>query len=148
MTPSARETRPIGPLSKVLLLFRIWLMAARIQWGLWRTPLPDLVDRLARPSGAAPIPPALLSRAVSRGLRLGRWHPRCLLRSLVLFRFLRAQGEPAHIVIGLRRVHRTSDAHSWVELRGRDLGPLPGGSGHEELTRYPRRNAEPTVPDA
>lgn len=139
MIQSARDSRAIGPLSKTALLLRIWVLAARIQWSLWRTALPDLVDDLARPSGASRIPPALLSRAVSRGLRLGRWHPRCLLRSLVLFRFLRAQGEPAEIVIGLKKVHRTSDAHAWVELRGRDLGPLPGGSGHEELTRYPRR---------
>jgi hypothetical protein len=43
--------------------------------------------------------------------------------------------------------HATShDAHAWVELRGRDVGPLPGGSGYVELTRYPRQAAQPPVP--
>ena len=138
----------IGPFSKALLLARIWIMAVRIQWGLWRRPLPALVDELDQVHGGRPIPPALLSRAVSRGLRVGRWHPRCLLRSLVLFHFLRAQGEPAQLVIGLRRSARTADAHAWVELRGRDIGPLPGGSGHEELTRYPRVSGTPPLFDA
>lgn len=124
---------------KIRLLIRIWLLAARIQWALWRRPLPEVILDLSRPTGeAAQLSTGLLSRAVSRGLRVGRWHPRCLLRSLVLYRLLRSQGRPADLVIGLRRLSPTSDAHAWVELDGIDVGPLPGRGRHAELARFPR----------
>lgn len=125
-------------LRKVALLWRVWGTAAQVRVALWRRPLPEVVVALGAPGAGARRPTALLSRAVSRGLRVGPWRPRCLLRSLVLYRLLRAQGDAAELVIGLPDRPTTKDAHAWVELAGRDVGPAPGGHGYQELTRYPR----------
>jgi hypothetical protein len=54
----------------------------------------------------------------------------------VLYRLLRSRGEPAELVIGLPREPKDKDAHAWVELDGRDVGPPPGKAGHEQLARY------------
>jgi hypothetical protein len=56
----------------------------------------------------------------------------------VLYTLLREQGEAAELVIGIPAAARTSDAHAWVELGGRDVGPRPGSLGATELTRYQR----------
>lgn len=116
----------------------MWRTAIRVQAALWRYGMPVAMRRLEDAGGRRarhPIP--LLSRAVSRGLRVGSWQPRCLVRSLVLYDLLRAQGDSAELVIGLKERATSSDAHAWVELEGRDIGPLPGGRGYRELTRYP-----------
>lgn len=125
------------------LLGRVWVAAGRVQLSLRRHPLPKAVLVLGRPSRRERIPPALLSRAVSRGLRIGPWQPRCLVRSLVLYHLLRAQGDAADLVIGLPERAKSHEAHAWVELSGRDIGPLPGRGIHHELTRYPRVTSAP-----
>jgi hypothetical protein len=138
---------PLGPVAKLRLLWTIWVTALAVAVGLRRERLPALITRLGAPgTGAAdarsaaahpPLPPALLSRAVSRGLRLGPWQPRCLIRALVLYRLLRAQGDESVLVIGLDAVRPTTEAHAWVEMDGRDVGPAPGAFGHSALVRYP-----------
>lgn len=133
-------------IDKVMLLGRIWRTAAQVQVALWRHPLPDVAVALRAPENGVRTPTALLSHAVSRGLRIGPWRPRCLLRSLVLYRLLRAQGEEAQLIIGLRDQPTSSDAHAWVELAGRDVGPVPGGTGYQELTRYPRDQKQTAQP--
>jgi hypothetical protein len=80
--------------------------------------------------------PRRLSRAVDRILRIGRRQPTCLVSSLVLFKLLREQGDPAEIVIGLPDSPADKDAHAWVELDGVDVGPPPGRSGHAEMARF------------
>jgi hypothetical protein len=57
--------------------------------------------------------------------------------SLVLFHLLRRQGDPAELVIGLPHRPTNRNAHAWVELGGRVVGPPPGRLGHEPLARYP-----------
>ena len=128
---------PLGIVGRARLLAVIWATALRVVIGLRRGRLPDLVDALGEPEGNAPRPPALLSRAVSRGLRVGPWVPRCIVRSLVLYRLLRAQGDEPELVIGLPGERPGRDAHAWVELAGRDIGPEPGSAGHLPLARYP-----------
>jgi len=143
----ASTDQRLSLLGKVALLWRVWSTAARAQIDLSRRPLPEVVAALGRPAASERTPTALLSRAVTRGLRIGPWQPRCLLRSLVLYRLLRAQGDAAELVIGLPHRPTTKDAHAWVELAGRDVGPAPGGHGYLELTRYPRdwrRTSKPT----
>lgn len=128
---------------KVRLLARIWALAAATQIALQRHPLPVVVASL-EPLGTHPrLPLRTMVRGIDRGLRIGPWRPRCLLRSLVLFRLLREQGEPAVLVIGLGHEARTSDAHAWVELAGADVGPPPGGRGYLELARFPRPATSP-----
>jgi hypothetical protein len=135
---------PIGLVAKARMLARVWATAAGVIIGLRRERLPDLIRRLGVPTAgrggrAAPRPvrPSLLSRAVSRGLRIGPWQPRCLIRALVLYRLLRAQGDDAVLVIGLAESRPSTEAHAWVELAGRDIGPSPGAFGHRALARYP-----------
>lgn len=135
--PPGAPPPDLGPLGKVRLLAVVWLTAARVVVALRGAPLPAVVDRLGAADGRARRPPALLSRAVSRGLRVGPWVPRCLVRSLVLYRLLRAQGDEAVLAIGLHDERPSRDAHAWVELGGRDIGPDPGAAGHVPLARYP-----------
>jgi hypothetical protein len=109
-----------------------------VVWALRREPLPALAARLGAPPArlAARHPPARLSRAVDRALRIGRHEARCLTGSLVLYRLLREQGDPAELVIGLPPRPEGPTAHAWVELGGRVVGPPPGRAGHVEMVRY------------
>jgi hypothetical protein len=121
------------------LVLTIWATYVRVRIGLSRRPLPELVRELAAPGTAVPSAerPGWLGRAVYRSTALGPVHPRCLTNALVHFRLLRASGVPASLVIGLEEDPTSKDAHAWVEVGGRDVGPPPGRNGHVELTRYP-----------
>ena len=134
-----REGLTLG--QKARLAARIWARFAHVVLDVRRESLPTLVERLADANGRPPphdrYRPATLSRAVDRSLRIGGRRPRCLLNALVLFRLLREQGEPAELVIGLLPEAPDQRAHAWVELAGRDVGPPPGRSGHEEMARLP-----------
>ena len=142
MAPHIGRPRPeataLSIPAKLALLLWVWGSATRVQVALRRRPLQEVVATLEQPTGRDPLPVALLNRAISRGLRVGRWQPRCLTRSLVLYRLLRAQGDVPELVIGLRDQPTSHDAHAWVELAGHDVGPFPGGRGYRELSRYPR----------
>ena len=58
----------------------------------------------------------------------------CLQRSATAACLLKRYGVPAHMVIGAQQM--PFKAHAWVEVRGVDVGPPPGRSGHVELARY------------
>lgn len=121
------------------LALRIWRAYVRVKRSLKRLPIADLTADLAGPSAAAaPLRPDMLSRAVDRSLRIGRIRPRCLTSSLVLFRLLRAQGDPAELVIGLPPDAKDHAAHAWIEIDGIDVGPPPGRGRHAELARFPQ----------
>jgi hypothetical protein len=126
-----------------LLAIEVMLVFAIVRVRVHREPLPQLVDRLAgqRRRPPAPQSPPRLSRAVDRCLRFGRRRPTCLVSALVLFRLLRARGEPATLVVGLPSQPASKDAHAWVELDRVDVGPPPGRNQHLEIARYPRRAA-------
>lgn len=134
----ARADLRLTPRAKAALALRVWLSFARVRAGVRRTPLPDYVVRLGRPPRRSQLrrPPYLLSLAVHRTLDLGPIGPTCLVRSLVLFRLLRRQGDPAELIIGLPSTPLDKDAHAWVELDGRDVGPAPGRGNHEPLARF------------
>lgn len=133
---------------KLSLVVRIWGVYVAVRLALRRYPLPEAVAQLGADTGRSAQPTTLLSRAVSRALRIGPWRPRCLTRSLVLYRLLRMQGAPAQLMIGLPSHASEWDAHAWVELDGQDVGPLPGRSGHQELVRYPVDPPKGTKPQA
>ena len=127
---------------KILLVMRMWALLVVVKLALWRYPLFEVVDRLARPPKRLRRPrldPYRLSWINNRVLLTRFWRPRCLLRSLVHLRCLRVQGDRAELVIGLPRETSATDAHAWVELDGAVVGPAPGKAGHEELVRYPVR---------
>jgi hypothetical protein len=131
------EPRPVGVLDKVRLLARILGTFVPVVVEVRRRPLPEVVARLAatRPTTAY-VHPRRLGQVVYRSLRIGPFRARCLFTSLVLFRLLKAQGDPAELVIGLPREPRDKDAHAWIEIDGVDVGPPPGKGLHEELARY------------
>jgi hypothetical protein len=116
-----------------------WLEYGRVVARVRRSSLPDLVHylettphRLVFP----PIEPRRLGRLVFRILNRGPLHPRCLILSLVHFRMLVRQGTEAQLVVGLPLEPTNHDAHAWVEVAGREVGPPPGRLGHEEMARY------------
>jgi Transglutaminase-like superfamily len=122
---------------KVALALRVWRSYVVVLVSLRRAPLARLAQELGEePVDAERRPPELLSHAVARCLRVGRYQPRCLITSLVLFKLLREQGDRPELVIGLH-VHAVDHrAHAWIEIDGRDVGPPPGSRGHEPLARY------------
>jgi len=131
--------RRMGAVAKARLLTEVLRSFVLVHRRLRQRPLPEVVRELGVGLDAwwEPVRPLRMSRIVHRTLAIGRWHPRCLIMALVLYRLLRAQGDDAELVIGLPTEARDKDAHAWVEIDGRDVGPPPGRSGHEELARYP-----------
>jgi hypothetical protein len=124
--------------AKVVLTMRTlyWFGVVRIE--LRRRPMPEIVERLRAVDRTRPyrIPAGRLGRGVARLLKLGPFEARCLVKALVHFRLLREQGDEPELVIGMERISRTRDAHAWLEIDGRDVGPPPGRGAHEELLRY------------
>jgi hypothetical protein len=129
---------PLPPLTRARLALRIVRAYAEVVRRLPREPLP----RLAAAFGDVPpragdrIPPRQLAWAIDRTLRIGSRRPRCIFNALVMYRLLREQGDPAVLVIGLPKEAASKDAHAWVELDGRDVGPPPGRAGHEPMGRF------------
>ena len=128
---------------KIILLARVWILFLTAEVAVRREGLPAATRQLGSRRSHGQYPAALLSRAVSRGLRIGPWTPRCLYRSLVLYALLRETGGTAELVIGIRPDATSSDAHAWVEVAGRDVGPDPGSLGAVELIRNPRKQIAP-----
>ena len=123
---------------KAWLVLRSWFWFVTVWTRLRRRPIPVVVRDLAvvrRPASTV-VRPIRLGRVVGRSLGVGPWRARCLVTSIVLFRLLRAQGDRPELVIGLPLEPKDRDAHAWVELAGRDVGPPPGRGRHVELARY------------
>jgi hypothetical protein len=131
MTRLARST-------KVMLAGRVLLGYARVRWSLRDAELPAAVSQLGqvRHLSRRRHSPERLSRAVDRTLRMMPHDPTCLVRSLVLFRLMREQGDKAVLVIGLPEEPTTHEAHAWVELEQEVVGPPPGRAGHLEMARF------------
>jgi len=130
--------QPLSPTQKLVLATRVWLAYARVRRGLRSAELPVAVARLGdvRRCSRRRQAPGRLSRAVERTLRVAPDDPTCLVRSLVLFRLLREQGDGAELVIGLPEQATSHEAHAWVELDRRVVGPPPGRAGHSEMARF------------
>lgn len=129
--------RPLQVHEKAAVALRAWRWLAVISLAVRRRPLPELAERLARVGTPhSPLPPVRLGRGVARSLRVGPLRPRCLLTSLVLYRLLREQGDPAQLVIGLPPSPRGTHAHAWVEVDGEVVSAAPGRGQHRELVRY------------
>lgn len=140
---------PLGPLRRTALGFRIALDAVMVRASVRRVPLPVLVERLGRPGrGRLRIEPRRLGRIVYRVMNAGPFRPRCLTMALVHLRMLHRQGTPADLVVGLPAAAVDHQAHAWVEIDGRDVGPPPGKGTHRELARYgpSRRKRRPDTP--
>jgi hypothetical protein len=129
---------PLSPARKAVLVLRSWRWFATAWIRLRRRPIPAVVRELSsvgRPASSS-VRPVRLGRVVGRSLGVGPWRARCLYTSIVLYRLLREQGDEPELVIGLPLEPKDRDAHAWVELGGRDVGPPPGRGRHVELARY------------
>jgi hypothetical protein len=135
--PAATPAPPLSMVGRIRLLARVWRTFATTAISVRRRGLEPTARSVRVDPAREPQPVSLLSRAVSRGLRIGPWQPRCLYRSLVLYALVNEQGGGAELVIGLPPNARTPDAHAWVEVDGRDVGPMPGSLHATEMVRYP-----------
>lgn len=137
MTRPAKTPLPAS--TKAALAALAWLEYARVMASVRRMALPDLVRRLETASHhlpLSPLDPIRLGKLVAKVLNRGPVRPRCLTLSLVFFRLLVRQGTKAELVIGLPPSPSSHEAHAWVEVEGRVVGPPPGRLGHEEMVRY------------
>ena len=132
------RTSPFSPAAKIWLALRIWRLFILLQLRKANEPLPEFVAQLGQPirHHSERYSPVRLVRAINRALRVGRWQPTCLDKSLVLFRLLREQGDPAEVVVGLPPNAPDHNAHAWVEVNGVDVGPPPGRGNHVPLARF------------
>jgi hypothetical protein len=139
MNDRAQIPRPAATARIALALRALWLFGV-VRSRLRSDDLPTVVaslgrvQRVRRPRAR----PRRLGTIVGRTLSIGPYQARCLHTSLVLYRLLREQGDRAELVIGLEPNPRDKDAHAWIEVDGRDVGPPPGRGGHSELARYGR----------
>jgi hypothetical protein len=123
---------------KLRLAIRVWGSFAVVYAAVRRQPLPSVVQGLRDVPTRSRVrtDPRRLGLIVFRMLGVGPVRARCLYSSLVLYRLLREQGDLPQLVIGLPREPKDKDAHAWVEMDGRDVGPPPGGRLHRELARF------------
>lgn len=112
----------------------------RVVWGLagvaWTVPAVVVTKRRLKRDGINTKAPAAprLGQGSLRGVMavIGRLEPTCLERSLVLQSYLRAQGTPREVVIGVRVGDDGFAAHAWLD--GEEAGY---GAGYEEIHRLP-----------
>jgi hypothetical protein len=132
------ETSPMNPREKVALTALVWWRFAGSYVRVKRQPLPHVMTQLHRtaPTSRPRVDARRLGRIVQRVLTIGPWHARCLWTAVVLYRLLREQGDDPDLVIGLPSEPKDKDAHAWIEIDGVDVGPPPGRTNHQELTRY------------
>ncbi len=102
-------------------------------------PLPVIVSRMSHRKAARDkrFRPSQLVRAVDRILKLPGRPLKCLPRALVLYSLLVDEGHDPRLAIGLPEDSPGVQAHAWVELGGRDIGPSPGRNGHSPMVIYP-----------
>ncbi|MCL4473119.1 MAG: lasso peptide biosynthesis B2 protein [Actinobacteria bacterium] len=108
------------------LFLRILILLILLPGQIRRQSLPDLLARLDPGVGPGPRDQILLEKTSGfidslLNYRFFRRYGRCLLRSLVLFRFLRGQGWPVEIHFGVRKTAEGMadiTGHSWLVLDG------------------------------
>jgi hypothetical protein len=128
--------------NRAALAARIWYWYFRIRLRLRKRDLVHVVESLGRPGRATnrPIEPRRLGLIVDRALPFPLSRATCLARSLILYRLLRSQGLEPQLVIGLLHQSATHEAHAWIEVDGKDVGPPPGGRHFVPLARYGGRS--------
>jgi transglutaminase superfamily protein len=135
---SVTRSDPLAaPAAKLAVAVRTIALYVKVRRRLRRRTIPQVAAEARGWVVSVPAArPERLGRLVTRVLAIGPWRARCLHTSFVLFAMLRGRGEPAILVIGLPERPETKEAHAWVELEGRDVGPPPGRGTHVELARY------------
>jgi len=124
---------------KAIRVTRVWWLAILAWRGLANRPLPEFVRSWSdEVEGVEAREPSQWSRTVDRALKVGSWRPRCIIRAMVLYRLLAENGNDPVLVIGIGDSALSKDAHAWVELDGREMGPWPGSGGMPRLASFDR----------
>ncbi|MBE0428991.1 MAG: lasso peptide biosynthesis B2 protein [Thermoleophilia bacterium] len=126
MSKLLRMMRRLRNPSDLWLFLQIFLMLIFLPRRIRRQSLPDLLAGIDPGVAPGARDEAKLRKTAGFADSLLKYRPfqrygKCLMRSLVLFRFLRLQGWPVEIHFGVRRTdgHRADiTGHSWLVLDG------------------------------
>lgn len=98
------------------------------------------------------------ARSIGTASRFHIIRARCLHRSLVLHQWLRQEGLPSEVRIGVRKVASELKAHAWVEMAGQvvndrpaavaDFLPLLSAKVQRSVLHALAHEAEPELPDS
>ncbi len=84
-------------------------------------------------------------RRIAEAARIHPERPRCLHRSLVLDRWLRREGLPSELRIGVAKAGDTLRAHAWVELGGQVVNDHPAAVADFLVLCRPLTPREPSA---
>ncbi|HEX5165639.1 MAG TPA: lasso peptide biosynthesis B2 protein [Thermomicrobiales bacterium] len=141
-----RTTEISTTLANLRLVARAWIDLARVDRQLRHGGLEPVIDRIER-DAAAPLP-TIAPQDIRRAFRYARRieqashrhpaRPQCLHRSLVLQRWLRSEGFPSELKIGVRKDEQQLKAHAWVEIGGVTINDRPAAvNAFTPLRRQP-----------
>jgi hypothetical protein len=141
-------------------LARAWISLAYIEFALRFRSFQRVLDEAdsSQPTSVVAQPVEFArARAYARWIDMAARHhvvpARCLHRSLVLHRWLRYEGLPSALRIGVRKKDDGISAHAWVELGGEIINDRPdrvaafatlssGGVGRATLSTGPLGTAQ------
>jgi len=111
------------------LFIQILVMLVLLPRLIRRKSIPDLLEQIDPGVGPGTCDPVLLEKTVGFTDTLIRYrifqrYGKCLLRSVILFRFLRSQGWPVEIHFGVRKTAEGMDditGHSWLVMDGQQF---------------------------
>jgi hypothetical protein len=142
----ARTTSLNATAVNLRLVTMAWFDLARIDIQLRRNGLQPVIDGIE--ARAIATQRATTPQDIRRAFRYARRieqashhhpsHAQCLQRSLVLQRWLRAEGLPSELKIGVRKDDQQLNAHAWVEIGGVSINDRPTSvSAFTPLRRHP-----------
>jgi hypothetical protein len=128
------------PASAYLLFPGLLLVSLAAAAAIRVAPIPRVADYLGRLRffslcfGRLRLEHLVLLTDAAAFLTYGRG--RCLGRALLLYGILKSRGEPAELVIGVRKDASRLHWHAWMEACGRVIGdPFEGPGRYETLLR-------------
>ena len=134
MLTNLRRLAEVSP-GEWLLLAQLVVFSLAVRVSLRLVPLPRLAGFFARcaenrrlrrlPLLHGRYAGARLAVLADVAARVTHGQGRCLARSLLLFWLLRAQEEPADLLIGISKEAAGLQGHAWIEMQGRVMGDSP-----------------------
>lgn len=156
MLNACRRLLSLRPADRALLL-QAYVGLAATDIALRRRGFQRYLERLQRLPATQSAGPEALARAerFAHWIAVSSHHhvvpARCLHRSLLLYRWLRTEGLPGELRIGVRTEHGRLAAHAWVELDGQvvnddpravqSFARLAGPAGLSSLSAFARGRA-------
>jgi len=140
-TVDLSNLKHLGNPRDVVLLARVLIQLVILKFRTERMKLPELLESLEPQGGVEADGREVEKMAKFADFilhRVFRSRNPCLLRSLLLFRYLRASGEEVSIVFGVRDGEKTLQGHAWLLRGGKPLLEEEESSGeYEAVYVYP-----------